>query len=201
MQLDIKSFFGSYQKACDESDRLLMSAGDWVAVDRACRESKVGKETPEALYVHISALPALAPVLRVFEGCARFMMGSVEGCDIIKLSRTKPKVSYLSYPDFDENPHPALRFSLSVSFRTYRVKYREYGLRDNPPVLHRKELFVSEDYPRRNVFSRLTSEEELAGLYSDPSKIGMRQGWLAILSARGIRIEGHRLIVGPFDEP
>ena len=34
--------------------------------------------------------------------------------NIIKLHRRKPKVSYLSYPDFDRKPHPALESSMLV---------------------------------------------------------------------------------------
>ena len=43
-------------------------AGDGDAVDEACGRSAVGKLLPNALYVHRSALDALDPLLRVFEG-------------------------------------------------------------------------------------------------------------------------------------
>ncbi|GFE51184.1 hypothetical protein So717_29370 [Roseobacter cerasinus] len=47
----------------------------------------------------------LSPVLRLYEGCARGYLGRVEGANIIKLHRDEPKVSYLSYPGFDNDPH------------------------------------------------------------------------------------------------
>jgi hypothetical protein len=36
---------------------------------------------------------------------------------VIKLRRDEPKVSYLGYPEFDRDGHPALAFSLRVDLR------------------------------------------------------------------------------------
>lgn len=92
-----------------------MAGGDAaVAVDKACRTSPVGKLTPAALYIHISALSHLPALLRVYEGCARAYIGSVEDANIIKLHRGAPQISYLSYPEFDDDPHPELATSLLV---------------------------------------------------------------------------------------
>jgi DNA phosphorothioation-associated putative methyltransferase len=85
-----------------------------------------------------------------------------------RLSRETPKVSYLSYPDFDEQAHPALERSVQVSLQTFRLRVDRYDERDNPPILHRKELFVLPDYPGREAFEACTKEEEAAGLYADP---------------------------------
>ena len=69
-----------------ENDRLFR-AGSAEAVDEACRRSAVGKLLPTALYVHRSALEALDPLLRVYEGCARAYLGEVEGANLIKIYR------------------------------------------------------------------------------------------------------------------
>ena len=114
LQRDVRVFFSSYSRACSLADDLLFSAGDRAAVDQACRSAAVGKLTRQALYVHESALPQLPPILRTFEGCARAYIGVVEGANIIKLHRDQPQVSYLSYPDFERDPHPALASSLLV---------------------------------------------------------------------------------------
>jgi DNA phosphorothioation-associated putative methyltransferase len=108
LQLDVKSFFPSYIEACARADALLFSVGKPEVVDAACVASPIGKLLPAALYVHESALEHLSPTLRVFEGCARGYIGRVEGTNIIKLFRQEPKVSYLSYPEFESDPHPAL---------------------------------------------------------------------------------------------
>ena len=72
----------------------------------------MGKLLPTALYVHRTALEALDPLLRVYEGCARAYLGTLDGANLIKLHRQSGKVSYLVYPDFETDPHPALRRSV-----------------------------------------------------------------------------------------
>ncbi len=108
LQRDVKAFFGSYKQACTEADTLLYSLGQPETVEEACQNSELGKLTPTALYVHESALPALSPILRLYEGCARAYLGRVDGANVIKMHRSEPKISYLSYPDFDNSPHPPL---------------------------------------------------------------------------------------------
>jgi DNA phosphorothioation-associated putative methyltransferase len=135
----------------------------------------------------------LPSVLRVFEGCARGYIGRVEGANIIKLNRREPKISYLTYPDFFEDPHPALVSSLSVHLQTFRLKTRDYSGYRNPPILHRKETFLSADDPRFAKFARLTRIEEKHGLYEDVSRIGTQEGWNAALKAKGLRLKGHRV--------
>ena len=70
----------------------------------------------------------------------------------------------------------------------------ELDIATNPPVLHRKELFVDPEYPGREKFAKLTGKEEGAGLLDDPSGIGTRDGWDSRLRDRGYRILGHRLV-------
>jgi DNA phosphorothioation-associated putative methyltransferase len=197
LQLDIRAFFGNYRKACEMADELLFSAGDAEKVDDACRTSTVGKLMPKAIYVHVSALQAIPQILRVYEGCARSYIGSVEGANVIKLSRGEPRVSYLSYSNFERDPHPALIASLTVPLQTFRIRFRDYRESNNPFILHRKEEFVSADYPLREKFARLTLQEERRGLYSDPSTIGTREGWHLALSSRHLRLAGHRVVRDP----
>ena len=115
LQRDIRAFFGSYANACRLADDLLFQAGDAEAVDDACRRSAVGKLLPNALYVHRTALDSLDPLLRVYEGCARAYLGEIEGANLIKLHRQSGKVSYLVYPDFETDPHPALLRSVKLT--------------------------------------------------------------------------------------
>jgi DNA phosphorothioation-associated putative methyltransferase len=133
----------------------------------------------------------------LFEGCARGYLGQVEGANIIKLHRDEPRVSYLSYPDFEIDPHPALQSSLTVQLQTFRVKYNEFQSRPNPPILHRKELFLTPDHPLHSKFARLTRIEEQKGLYEDASRIGTRDGWNATLARKGLYLKGHRLLSMP----
>ena len=125
--------------------RPALRAGDAPAIDEACRCSPVGKLLPDDLYVHRSALDTLEPLLRVYEGCGRAYLGEVEGANVIKIHRRSGKLSYLVYPEFDHDPHPALLRSIRVNLRTRQIDSNDYAQSTNPPVLHRKETFLTVD--------------------------------------------------------
>src|SRR6266478_5422629 len=101
------------------------ATGDVEAVDDACRHSAVGKLLPNALDVHRSALESLDPLLRIYEGCARAYLGEIDGANLIKLHRHSGKVSYLVYPDFETDPHPALLRSIKLNLRTSEIESTE----------------------------------------------------------------------------
>lgn len=193
-QLDIRTFFSSYNRACELADELLYSAGNMDAVGRACRASPLGKETPSSLYVHRDVLEQLAPILRVYEGCARSFAGSVDGANVVKLGRRHPEVSYLSYPRLEKHPHPSLESSLRVDLGRLRIHRRSFAASESPPILHRKENLVAPDHPQRELWSRLTEQEERWALYANPSEIGTKQQWEELLARTGVTYRGHRLI-------
>lgn len=200
IRLDVKAFFSTYKRACKEADDLLFSAGSMNTVSQACSVSRVGKLTHDALYIHVSAVEDMPHLLRVYEGCARNYLGVVEEATVIKLNRLKPKVSYLSYPDFDSNPHPALMAALVVNLQTFEVKHWNHTESENPTILHRKETFVGAGYPGREKFARLTAQEERAGLFENSHHIGHAEEWDAILRKKALQLRGHQLRkVRPFD--
>lgn len=194
MRYDVKEFFGSFRGALETATAVLHLAGRADARSVSIAQSTVGKRMPSAIYVHRSAVELLPKTLRVVEGCGRRYLGDVDDTNLVKIYRDEPKLSYLAYPEFDSDPHPQLANSVSVSLQTFRVRERNYEESSNPPVLHRKEDFVSNDYPGFEKFSRLTAQEERWGLYEDPASIGLRNGWLAALRARGATLRGHRLV-------
>ncbi len=71
---------------------------------------------------------------------------------------------------------------------------RRHAASPNPPILHREEMFLLPDDPRRNKFARLTSQEERAGLLDETATIGTRAGWSERLRERGYALRGHRLV-------
>ena len=194
MRNDIRAIFSTYRRACEEADVALLAVGDIGRVSRAAKRSAVGKLTPSAIYVHESALGSLPPLLRLYEGCARRYIGRVDGANLIKLHTGEPKVSYLSYPDFESDPHPALAASMTVHLQTFRLRERDYTTSQNPPILHRKETFVASDNPLHAKFARLTRQEESKGLFEAPAHIGTRRGWEELLSEKGLALRGHRLV-------
>ena len=194
LKLDIKAFWRNYTQACKEADEVLFSTGDVNIIDLACRKSPFGKLTPEALYIHTSGLSQMPPILRIYEGCAANYIGIVEEANIIKLHRKTSRISYLSYPDFDRNPHPALTSSVLVDLQKLDVVYRDYSQSKNPPILHRKETFVPTEHPSREKFERLTRQEERWGLFDHATSIGTREKWQQLLNQKGVRLAGHRLM-------
>jgi DNA phosphorothioation-associated putative methyltransferase len=190
---DIKALFGGYPAACAKADRLLFASGKSDLIDLAACASPVGKLTPSALYVHRSALPQLPTLLRLYEGCAQALVGTVEGANLIKLSVTGPQVSYLSYPRFDRDAHPTLSAAVTVNLSKLTVDFRDYRRSENPPLIHRKEEFVATEYPRRDLWERLTKSEVRAGLYEHPEQIGTLRGWDRTLAAAAVSVRGHRL--------
>ena len=191
---DIKSLFSTYRSACEQADVALLAVGDMTRVLRAAQRSPVGKMTPSAIYVHQSALDSLPPLLRLYEGCARRYIGRVEEANLVKLHTTEPMISYLSYPAFESDPHPALAHSLTVHLQTFRVRERGYRNSRNPPILHRKETLITPDHSLHAKFSRLTRQEEAKGLFEDTSRIGTRDGWDQQLRDRGVTLRGHRVV-------
>jgi len=194
LQLDVKDFFGAYTRACTQADALLFEAGNMDRLNLAMEESPVGKRTGAALYVHVDALHLLPLLLRVYEGCGRVYVGQVEDANIIKLNRIEPKVTYLEYPEFDTDPHPALHRSMRAALGWCDIKWRDFTESNNPPILHRKETFLAPDDPRFEKFARLTKQEERYGLYDEPSIIGTREGWESVLEQRGVTLRGHRVV-------
>ncbi len=163
-------------------------------VARCCRESKVGKKLPTAFYIHVSALATLNPVLTIYEKCARQNVPNIDEATLVKFQLRQPKISYLFYPDFDTDAHPALQTSIQINLETGEVKCLDYSNSENPPVLHRKETFVTTDYPNYEKFARLTRSEEKWGLLDNTSVIGTREGWLKYLGYCGVEIHDHSVV-------
>jgi hypothetical protein len=61
-------------------------------------------------------------------------------------------------------------------------------------LLHRKENFVPDGYPRRQEFAALTLAEVEAGLLSDARAVGTVRAWQRRLAAAGLSIVGHHLV-------
>lgn len=192
-QRDVRSHFRSLANATATAERLLYGVGDLKNIGLACRSSLVGKLTPSALYVHKDASSFLPAILKVYEGCARRLVGDVPGANVIKLHRDAKKVSYLSYPDFDIDPHPALHRSDVVDLAEQSYSVRRYKEGSNLPILHRKEEFVHRSDQRWDHFRATTVAEETAGLFENPSTIGYRDQWSELLAKNSLEFVGHRL--------
>ena len=157
--------------------------------------SAVGKHLPNAFYVHLSALSVLPEPLQRYEQEARKCVTTdISVATLIKFNLSEPKLSYLFYPTFDQEAHPPLQGSLQVNLLTAETSYRRYDDQVNPPILHRKETFVTADYPLYEQFVQLTEAEVKLGLLAQPRLIGTKREWEQRLRDRAVEIKGHEVI-------
>ena len=113
--------------------------------------------------------------------------------NVIKFRTDELKISFLCYPDFLADAHPALRHAVTIDLVTGKARHTDYADNHNPPILHRKETFLPEDHPERATFDALTRAEEAEGLYQHPATIGFKLNWERLLNEKGLIIQGHRL--------
>lgn len=191
---DIKGLFGSYEAACRLADMMLVGVGNLEKIKEICEISPVGKKLKSSLLVHISALESLSPLLRLYEGCASRTVGRLEDANVIQFSFRSPQISYLYYPNFNEDPHPRLQTIMEINLGDLQVRYKDFFDDDNPPILHEKELLVNPDYPLYGKFARLTQRERDWGLLDDLKAIGRLRGWLTCLKEHCATIKGHNVI-------
>ena len=190
---DVKALFGSYKQACTIADLLLINVGDLKKIANLCKASEIGKQLNGAIAVHISAIEKLPPLLRLYEGCASRNFYRLENANIIKLYYNKPKITYLVYPEFDTQAHPALQATMEVDLHNLSVTYHDISDETNPLILHQKDTLVAPDYPSYQKFVRLTKKEQKSGLLENKDAIRRLHGWLRCLKQHEIKIEGHKL--------
>ena len=146
----------------------------------------VGKKLPDSIYTHESAVDAVPePLTKLILKIANALKIPDEDWNIIKFYRRDFKVAFLFYPSFESNSYPALKHSFTVDLAKLTVRKSEYGKTDNPPILHRKETFVDENYPLKALFKEITKEGEVAGLYESKRTIGFLKNWERLISTRG----------------
>ena len=189
---DIKDFFGSYKQFSSDAEALLFSLGNSSAMGKALNNISIGKILPDAVYVHPSYLKDLSPPVRIKVGIAKALVGDIDECNLIKINKTKDKISFLVYEDFDEVEHPALLYSYVVDIPKAKIKEWDFTTRENPPILHRKETFVAPDYPMYKQFKKLSEEEEALGLLGH-NNIGTMLKWEKFLISKGLVVAKHRV--------
>lgn len=193
VQRDIKAFLGTYSSACEKADEFLFLAGNPKAIDAACQRATIGQLVENALTVHESALDSLEPLLRIYEGCARALVGNIEGANLVKLHRFSGKVSYIAYPDFDTDPCPAIQLRVKVSLRSLDFDVFDYSEWPDPPLLFRKDEFLPPEHPRRILFTKLSKQMAKAGVLPSPEARFTRSQWAEHLRLAGYSLRGHRL--------
>jgi DNA phosphorothioation-associated putative methyltransferase len=153
-----------------------------------------GKVLPTAVYVVDDPAFPVPDTLRTIADRLRTRLSLGPEFNLLKWGTRELKLSFLSYPSFREEAHPALAEAVSVDLASGQVRRTSYAGRSNPPILHRKETFLPDDHADVPTYRRLTEAEEAAGLYEDTTTIGFQRNWEKLLQTKSLAIHGHRLI-------
>jgi DNA phosphorothioation-associated putative methyltransferase len=154
-----------------------------------------GKRLPGAVYLIDPGDDARIPaLLRITVAELRNRLEIGPEFNLLKFHTASPKISFLAYPDFEKDPHPALKEAVIVDLVTGKTRRDNYHARANPPILHRKETFLPPEHLLYAKFSKLTRQEEKAGLLKDTSRIGFRLNWERALAEKCLGFKGHRLV-------
>ncbi len=154
----------------------------------------IGKKLPEAVYLHRDTLEASNPrIFNLAKAVSQALKVEDEHWNIVKLSRRQFGLSLLHYPTFFSEAYPGLVKSISVDLTKLTHKIVNYTDSDNPPILHRKELFVLPEHPQYNTFRTITIEGETAGLYENTHLIGFKASWEAHIAKHGYVLVDGRL--------
>ena len=95
--------------------------------------------------------------------------------NVVKINLNKNKVSLLLYYNFNISFHPVLSKSLSVDLSDKTFKKMNY--KNNPPILHRLELFLPTWSDRLDKCRKITKKEENKDMYKESNKIGRLNFW------------------------
>ena len=152
-----------------------------------------GKRLPSALYVFRDTANDFDPKLNQLLAQLAVVFEVGPEFNLIKFRTDELKLSFLSYPDFMDDPHPTLRHAVTIDLASGKARHTDYADNLNPPILHRKETFLAPEHPRRAVFAALTKAEEAAELYEHTATIGFKLNWERLLGEKGLIIQGQEL--------
>lgn len=157
-------------KECDELLKLAgrLKSGKQIATDRYLHF-----ENPEAGVI----LAILSRALHV-----------PDDANVLRISRAQVAftISFSLYENFFDDPFPKLVWSEHHDLATGAVTKRSEG--KNPAILHRKELLLSNEDPRRNLYAGLTQALIEKGLLPTREFIGRHDHWCRYLTRNGFTI-------------
>jgi hypothetical protein len=110
------------------------------------------------------------------------------GANVLRIRKVQIELSmsFSQYADFYDQPFPKLVWSEHHDLISGSVTRRSEG--QNPAILHRKELLLNVDDPRRISSARLTEALVTNGLLPTREFIGRHEHWQQYLYRRGFEI-------------
>ncbi|MBE4578674.1 hypothetical protein BOO30_13520 [Vibrio navarrensis] len=173
---------------------------DFQLFQQLVKKIHIGKQLPDAVYLHRDAMNELPAELRKFiPAVARAVSLPDNQWNIIKLFKKEFRLSLLNYPTFYTDSYPVLEQSLNVDLSKLSHKVTCYRSSDNPPILHRKETMILPNSKYFELFTALTNEGEEAGLYENTRTIGFKQSWLNLIQKKGYQLVEGRLVKASID--
>jgi DNA phosphorothioation-associated putative methyltransferase len=169
---------------------------NYPTYNKLVKQVRFGKHLPESIYLHKSALGHLPEELGKFIlKIGNALKTDARNWHLLKLSKRDFKLSLLSYPTFPEEPYPPLKHSWTIDLSKLTVREADYAKSENPPILHRRETFLTENHPQKNFYNEFTKEGEAIGLYENTRIIGTKQGWERAIRRKGFYLDegGHLL--------
>src|SRR5690349_17155146 len=102
----------------------------------------VGKNLPDAVYVHETALDRVPLELAAHLARTVTSLGlDKKEWNLVKFFKRDHKVTLLHYPRFFDDAYPTLERAFTVDLEKRSFRESDYRNSDNPPILHRKETF------------------------------------------------------------
>lgn len=154
----------------------------------------LGKQVGSRRYINKERLGLLPAREVALVQAAGSKLPAVAEYNLVRVDPVREEVAFLHYPDLGTTPFPALFDSWRVHLPSSLVTRRKYSGSLNPPILHRTELLLPEDHPRRSAFMSLTQACEAIGLFDNPTIIGFRRNWKDLIAAKGFALDDAELI-------
>ena len=160
----------------------------------------IGKNLPDSVYVHRSAIQDTDNELQDFLNLiTNAIKIKADAWNIVKFYKRHFKLSLLNYPTFDSYPYPALMQSHTIDLANVQVRSADYSKSLNPPILHRRETFVTSDKKTKKLYKSFTEEGEQIGLYENTRKIGFRNQWEQLIRRKGYFLDETGHLIPLFD--
>ncbi|MBE3811670.1 DNA phosphorothioation-associated putative methyltransferase [Vibrio parahaemolyticus] len=168
---------------------------DFQSFKQLVKQINIGKQLPDAIYLHRDAMSELPDVLKKFVPAVAQAVNLPDNqWNLIKLFKKEFRLSLLNYPTFYTDSYPALEQSLNVDLSKLSHKVTCYRSSENPPILHRKETMILPGSDHFELFTALTKEGEEAGLYENTRTIGFKQSWLNLIQKKGYQLVDGRIL-------
>lgn len=197
LKRDIKTFWGKYTFAIEESKSLLFSVGSSENIHDACEEAYKLIQSGYFLknhswVIHRLFLEQLPPVLRIYVGCATQLYGDIDEIDLIKIHINSGKVSLMHYDDFFGKPLPLLVERIKINMRQQYIDFFKYGEEFPTQPLYQKSLFLSKDMP--NYSKQLFFDKKMKSFdWLDLRGYGpSHEQFTQMLQSHGFEIRGFR---------